>query len=590
MDFRAALRTHSLFPQLLGAARGGTIADGLAMLRKKDPTFLRTVQSHREEAVAELYSFLPDERRETVAQHLGLRPLCKNRQPRESGDTPPRAEEDAVVSSLADVTVQRQHEQQRVSYRERQHSGRPSSPAVASLPVPPGHDRRCKVSIGPAELIGCVLGTSRQHIASLEQETGVAIHNWSDGLGLDTREHISHLWVEGDFDEHEVRYAVRRVEDHVANTIEKRLGPAAAAAVVAASAACQSQTFLTVGNSAVDLPAPATVSRDSDFPALQLAPSAAVHQASTLTKQHEWPDLPLAQHTTSVQQTTVVDESLFARDDSDDSDLAPDIEPEPEDPQEGPAAWELETARIRAEQAKKLAVKSEEEAAAAAVADGQAETEGDCTDGGKNDGSGEEELDELLEEALEMGRAMRMEMQREFSKGNLSRKMLRQRANDVRRKSKRYHGSALDPVIDEARNDEQALFRLIIEAEVASFVERALEEQDKDQPQGVGSRVATDASSMTPCSPSKGQTQGLSHSDYTRRGVFKKKRERILLKHSQAAEQMAPANIVGETIAARVMSGEMRDDGDKSTMTAHASKAEDSRWKRRLRMNKEKFS
>ena len=65
-------------------------------------------------------------------------------------------------------------------------------------------------------------------------------------------------------------------------------------------------------------------------------------------------------------QPTVIDEGLFTGEDSDTSehaDTAPDTAPEPEE-QRGPAAWEIETARIRAEQARKLAAKSEAAAAA----------------------------------------------------------------------------------------------------------------------------------------------------------------------------------------------------------------------------------
>ena len=42
-EFLAALRAHALYPELTAAARGGTIADGLSMLRKHDPVFLRQV-------------------------------------------------------------------------------------------------------------------------------------------------------------------------------------------------------------------------------------------------------------------------------------------------------------------------------------------------------------------------------------------------------------------------------------------------------------------------------------------------------------------------------------------------------------------
>jgi hypothetical protein len=282
--------------------------------------------------------------------------------------------------------------------------------------------------------------------------------------------------------------------------------------------------------------------------------------------------------------TTVVDKQLFAQCDSDDSDASehPETEPEPQpEPEEGPAAWEIETARIRAEQAKKQAAKSEEEeeVAASATADRQAGSEGDYSD--------EEELDALLDDALMMGRALRAEMQRDFTKGNLSRKMLRQRASDARRASKRYHGSALDPVIDEARNDEQTLFRLIIEAEISTFIERELQEQDLTQLQRGGS---SDDPSVS-ASPSRGGAQGTS-SDWTRRGTFMKKKGRKLLKHqSRIATQMAPAKVVGETIATRVMAGELVEDENEEAMAAQSTaKADDSRWKRRLRVNRDKFA
>jgi len=59
-DFRAQLRAHALYDDLLVAARGGTIADGLATLRKSDRRFLRQVQARRDVFVAELYAFLPE--------------------------------------------------------------------------------------------------------------------------------------------------------------------------------------------------------------------------------------------------------------------------------------------------------------------------------------------------------------------------------------------------------------------------------------------------------------------------------------------------------------------------------------------------
>ena len=64
----------------------------------------------------------------------------------------------------------------------------------------------------------------------------------------------------------------------------------------------------------------------------------------------------------------MIDAELFDEEDSDtseDPDTAPDTERELEE-QHGPAAWEIETERIRAEQARKLAAKSE-----AAAADSQ---------------------------------------------------------------------------------------------------------------------------------------------------------------------------------------------------------------------------
>ena len=69
-----------------------------------------------------------------------------------------------------------------------------------------------------------------------------------------------------------------------------------------------------------------------------------------------------------------------------------------------------------------------------------------------------------------------------------------------------------------------------------------------------------------------------------------KKKGRKLIKHqSRIAEQMAPAKVVGETIAARVMSGEVVE-YENDEANAQPAKADDSRWKRRLRVNRDKFS
>eukprot|EP01043_Picozoa_sp_COSAG02_P115919 COSAG02_NODE_52305_length_308_cov_1.334928_1_plen_68_part_10 len=67
-----------------------------------------------------------------------------------------------------------------------------------------------------------------------------------------------------------------------------------------------------------------------------------------------------------------------------------------------------------------------------------------------------------------------------------------------------------------------------------------------------------------------------------------KKKGRKLLRHeSRIAEQMAPAKVVGETIAARVMAGEVAEDENEEAMAAQPAKVDDSRWKRRLRVNRD---
>ena len=63
------------------SARGGTLAEGLASLRRSDPKFQRRVQAHRALFVAELHGHLPEPRRDEVACQLGVAPHVAVEQP-----------------------------------------------------------------------------------------------------------------------------------------------------------------------------------------------------------------------------------------------------------------------------------------------------------------------------------------------------------------------------------------------------------------------------------------------------------------------------------------------------------------------------
>ena len=202
--------------------------------------------------MAELHGFLPEARRSEVARQLGVvapavvvveqpAAISPTRPPAAApraapAPAPPPAHSvppqiaTAPPPSLADVMAEQLAEQPaKPAPRE---AAPPPADDEAPLAdaVPGGYDLRCKVPL-PAELVGKVLGSSRSHINDLEIEGEVVIHNWSDWTGLDAREDMTHLWVEGALGEHEVQYAVRRLEDHIALIIERNFGVSSTQAV-----------------------------------------------------------------------------------------------------------------------------------------------------------------------------------------------------------------------------------------------------------------------------------------------------------------------------------------------------------------------
>lgn len=66
-----------------------------------------------------------------------------------------------------------------------------------------------------------------------------------------------------------------------------------------------------------------------------------------------------------------------------------------------------------------------------------------------------------------------------------------------------------------------------------------------------------------------------------------KKKDRKVMK--KAADEIASARVVGETIAQRVMTGEVKSGGGARRRRRRGGVG-DSRWKRRLRLNRDKFA
>ena len=597
--FLAQLRAHARYDELLASAQGGTVAEGLSMLRRHDPKFLRKVQSHRALFVEEMHGFLAEARRSEVARQLGVAPVAVE-QPAMVGPTRgqpaprnnPAAVAVAAAPSLADVMAEQLAEHSEEPPAPRAAAPAPADEAPLADAVPGGYDLRCKVSIGPPDLVGKVLGSSRAHINALVADGGVDIRNWSDQLGLDARESMTHLWVEGTMDEHEVQYTVRRLEDHIALTIERNYGGAASAAFSAAREAARSQALFAdhvrTTSPAVSAPVPTD---SSEFPPLAPAPApVAVEPAAA---EEAWPDLPAA----TPAATAVVDAALYESSSDDEVGAAEEggpSQPEPEPAEDtGPAPWEIETARIRAEQDARRLAEEDTVAAAAAVGGGDEEAEGSDDDDAP--GSDDEAIDALLEAAQTMAADLRSELTDQFNKGTLNRKFLRVRVSDARYSGKK--PKHLDEDIEFARNDGQALIKMVIVEEVMNFFETKLKE-DQAEDSFVPASVKFAGRSRHDKALSGNGRSGYSvlqdsekrgpvdTADFTRRGTFMKKKDRKVVK--DAATDVASARVVGETIAQRVMAGEVQSGGGQGG--GGGGGADDSRWKRRLRMNKNKFA
>ena len=124
------------------------------------------------------HGHLPEPRRDEVACQLGVAPHVAVEQPavvvspvrppqRRAPASPLTQQEAPVPPSLADVMAEQLQEDEVVRGQMREAEvvrfAQPE-PTISSVAAfPDGFDVRCKVSLGPAELAGQVLGSSRQH-------------------------------------------------------------------------------------------------------------------------------------------------------------------------------------------------------------------------------------------------------------------------------------------------------------------------------------------------------------------------------------------------------------------------------------------